>query len=91
MPDSEQSTVSAPPAAPADLSAGSDRPKRSVPPPRHPTHAVDRAFLDLERRRPDVRWDAGGVAYLSGPPPSLADLRAYVAFRLGELPLLTAG
>ncbi|MGW5761414.1 hypothetical protein [Streptomyces tendae] len=90
MPDSEQSTVSAPPTAPADPSTRSGRPKRSVPPPRHPTHAVDRAFLDLERRHPEVRWDAGGVAYLSGPPPSLADLRAYVAFRLGELPLLTS-
>jgi hypothetical protein len=44
----------------------------------------------MERRRPDVRWDAGGIAYLSGPPPSLADLRAYVAFRLDRLPLLTS-
>ncbi|MYV48328.1 wax ester/triacylglycerol synthase domain-containing protein [Streptomyces sp. SID2888] len=60
----------------------------SVPLPSHPTHAVDRAFLSMERRHPDVRWDAGGVAYLGGPPPSLADLRAYVGFRLGELPLL---
>lgn len=74
MPDSEPSTRSAP----------------SVPSPRHPTHSVDRAFLNLERRRPDVRWDAGGIAYLSGPPPALADLRAYVGFRLGELPLLTS-
>ncbi|WP_228993603.1 hypothetical protein [Streptomyces sp. DH8] len=89
MSDSEQSTVSAPSAAPAP-STGPVRPKRTVPPPRHPTHSVDRAFLDLERRRPEVRWDAGGIAYLSGPPPSLADLRAYVAFRLGELPLLTS-
>ncbi|MGW3951114.1 wax ester/triacylglycerol synthase domain-containing protein [Streptomyces sp. NPDC004752] len=44
----------------------------------------------MERRHPDVRWDGGGVAYLSGPPPSLADLRAYVGFRLGRLPLLTS-
>ncbi|MEW1718161.1 wax ester/triacylglycerol synthase domain-containing protein [Streptomyces sp. NPDC093109] len=61
-----------------------------VPPPRHPAHALDRAFLGMERRRPDVRWDAGGVAYLSGPPPSLADLRAYVGFRLPHLPLQTS-
>ncbi|MFJ2708840.1 hypothetical protein ACIO3R_37390 [Streptomyces sp. NPDC087428] len=76
----EQSTRSAP----------SDRPDRSVPSPRHPTHSVDRAFLSMERRRPDVRWDAGGVAYLSGPPPTLADLRLYVGFRLRGLPLLTS-
>ncbi|WP_073949720.1 wax ester/triacylglycerol synthase domain-containing protein [Streptomyces kebangsaanensis] len=63
---------------------------QSVPFPGHPTHAVDRAFLSMQRRRPDVRWDAGGVAYLSGPPPSLADLRAYVGFRLDRLPLLTS-
>ncbi|WP_445529066.1 wax ester/triacylglycerol synthase domain-containing protein [Streptomyces cyslabdanicus] len=64
----------------------------SVPPARsgHPTHAVDRAFLGMERRHPDLRWDAGGVAYMSGPPPALADLRAYVGFRLSELPLLTS-
>ncbi|MFJ3186923.1 wax ester/triacylglycerol synthase domain-containing protein [Streptomyces halstedii] len=54
------------------------------------THSVDRAFLSMERRRPDVRWEAGGVAYLSGPPPSLADFRAYVGFRLSRLPLLTS-
>ncbi|MET9775570.1 wax ester/triacylglycerol synthase domain-containing protein [Streptomyces sp. NPDC006367] len=60
------------------------------PSPVYDTHAVDRAFLAMERRRPDVRWDAGGIAYLSGPPPSLADLRAYVAFRLVRLPLLTS-
>ncbi|MEU5715845.1 wax ester/triacylglycerol synthase domain-containing protein [Streptomyces sp. NPDC020403] len=59
-------------------------------PPGHPTHSIDRAFLSLERRRPDVRWDAGGVAYLSGPPPALVDLRAYVGFRLRQLPLLTS-
>ncbi|WP_329060696.1 wax ester/triacylglycerol synthase domain-containing protein [Streptomyces sp. NBC_01429] len=59
-----------------------------IPSPRHPAHALDRAFLNMERRHPDVRWDAGGVAYLSGPPPSLADLRAYVGFRLPQLPLL---
>ncbi|WP_103502786.1 MULTISPECIES: hypothetical protein [unclassified Streptomyces] len=73
-----------------DLPAPSDRPGQTVPPPRHPTHSVDRAFLKLERRRPGVRWDAGGVAYLSGPPPALADLRAYVGFRLGTLPLHTS-
>lgn len=83
MPASDQSTRSDPADQPVP-------PGRSVPPPRHPAHAVDRAFLDLERRRPDVRWDAGGVAYLSGPPPSLADLRAYVGFRLGDLPVLTS-
>ncbi|MEV5986126.1 wax ester/triacylglycerol synthase domain-containing protein [Streptomyces sp. NPDC052051] len=44
----------------------------------------------MARRHPGVRWDAGGVAYLSGPPPSLADLRAYVGFRLTRLPLLTS-
>ncbi|MFE1483128.1 wax ester/triacylglycerol synthase domain-containing protein [Streptomyces fimicarius] len=106
MPDSEQRTPSAPqptlPTSPTPQSAPptsptpsvpsvpSARSEASVPPPRHPTHSVDRAFLSLERRRPDVRWDAGGIAYLSGPPPSLADLRAYVGFRLGELPLLTS-
>ncbi|MFH9269135.1 wax ester/triacylglycerol synthase domain-containing protein [Streptomyces sp. NPDC017546] len=83
MPDPEQPTLP----APSDRSA---RPPRRIPAPRHPTHAVDRAFLELERRRPDVRWDAGGVAYLSGPPPALADLRAYVGHRLGALPLLTS-
>ncbi|MCX5415978.1 hypothetical protein [Streptomyces sp. NBC_00059] len=83
MPVSDQSARS----LPSDTSV---RPGRSVPSPRHPAHSVDRAFLNLERRRPDVRWDAGGVAYLSGPAPALADLRAYVGFRLGELPLLTS-
>ncbi|MFE4060223.1 wax ester/triacylglycerol synthase domain-containing protein [Streptomyces sp. NPDC059096] len=62
----------------------------SVPSPRHPAHALDRAFLSMERRHPEVRWDAGGVAYLNGPPPSLADLRAYVGHRLPQLPLLTS-
>ncbi|MFD4856381.1 wax ester/triacylglycerol synthase domain-containing protein [Streptomyces atratus] len=66
----------------------SDPSARSVPLPSHPAHSVDRAFLSMERRHPDVRWDAGGVAYLSGPPPSLADFRAYVGSRLGRLPLL---
>lgn len=83
MSDPEQS-------APPDRSAPPLRLDQSVPSPRHPTHSVDRAFLSLERRRPDVRWDAGGVAYLSGPPPTLADFRAYVGSRLGELPLLTS-
>ncbi|WP_069169254.1 wax ester/triacylglycerol synthase domain-containing protein [Streptomyces griseus] len=72
---------------PAGRSAGHDR---SAALPGHPTHSVDRAFLSLERRRPDVRWDAGGVAYLSGPPPALADLRMYVGFRLRGMPLLTS-
>ncbi|MEW2546749.1 wax ester/triacylglycerol synthase domain-containing protein [Streptomyces sp. NPDC047002] len=54
-----------------------------------PTHAIDRAFLSLERSRPDARWDTGGVAYLAGPPPGLADFRAYVASRLAGLPALT--
>ncbi|MFE2292980.1 hypothetical protein [Streptomyces sp. NPDC059452] len=81
--------MSAPPDGPAP-SGRPDRARRSVPSPGHPTHAVDRAFLKLERRRPDIRWDAGGVAYLSGPPPTLTDLRAYVGFRLGGLPLLTS-
>ncbi|MEE1798407.1 wax ester/triacylglycerol synthase family O-acyltransferase [Streptomyces sp. JV176] len=62
----------------------------SVPSPRHPAHALDRAFLSMERRHPDARWEAGGVAYLSGPPPSLADFRAYVGFRLPQLPLQTS-
>lgn len=86
MPDLEQSTQS----EPSRRSTPSARPGQTIPSPRHPTHSVDRAFLNLERRRPDVRWDAGGVAYLSGPPPALADLRAYVGFRLGLLPLLTS-
>ncbi|MFJ2419750.1 wax ester/triacylglycerol synthase domain-containing protein [Streptomyces brevispora] len=86
MPDLEQSTQS----EPSGRSTPSARPGQTIPSPRHPTHSVDRAFLNLERRRPDVRWDAGGVAYLSGPPPALADLRAYVGFRLGLLPLLTS-
>ncbi|MEW2486591.1 wax ester/triacylglycerol synthase domain-containing protein [Streptomyces sp. NPDC048411] len=68
----------------------SDPSAQSVPFPSHPTHSLDRAFLSMERRHPDVRWDAGGVVYLSGPPPSLADLRAYVGLRLGRLPLLTS-
>ncbi|PJM93216.1 hypothetical protein [Streptomyces sp. CB01373] len=62
----------------------------SDPLPGLPTHTIDRVFLSMERRHPDTRWDAGGVAYLSGPPPSLADLRAYVGFRLGRLPLHTS-
>ncbi|WP_405499603.1 wax ester/triacylglycerol synthase family O-acyltransferase [Streptomyces niveus] len=68
----------------------SDPSARPVPLPGRRAHAVDRAFLGMERRHPDVRWDAGGVAYLSGSPPSLADLRAHVGFRLGGLPLLTS-
>ncbi|MFF2060437.1 wax ester/triacylglycerol synthase domain-containing protein [Streptomyces sp. NPDC058200] len=68
----------------------SDPSARSVPFPSYSAHSVDRAFLSMERRHPDARWDAGGVAYLSGPPPSLADFRAYVGSRLGRLPLLTS-
>ncbi|MDQ0792386.1 wax ester/triacylglycerol synthase domain-containing protein [Streptomyces sp. B1I3] len=63
---------------------------QSVPSPRHRTHAIDRAFLSLERTHPDVRWDTGGVAYLSGPPPKLADLRAYVGMSLPGLPMLAS-
>ncbi|NEA39676.1 wax ester/triacylglycerol synthase family O-acyltransferase, partial [Streptomyces sp. SID11385] len=62
----------------------------SVPAIRHPAHSVDRAFLRLERARPDVRWDSGGVAYLSGPPPTLAELRAYVGLCLPRLPLFAS-
>ncbi|MFD3918951.1 wax ester/triacylglycerol synthase domain-containing protein [Streptomyces sp. NPDC058595] len=68
----------------------SDPSAPSVPLPGHPAHSVDRAFLRMERRHPDVRWDAGGVAYLSGPPPGLADFRAYVGSRLRRLPLHTS-
>ncbi|MFD6988462.1 wax ester/triacylglycerol synthase domain-containing protein [Streptomyces sp. NPDC059943] len=68
----------------------SDPSALSVPSPSHPAHSVDRAFLGMQRRHPDVRWDAGGVAYLSGPPPGLADFRAYVGSRLRRLPLLTS-
>jgi diacylglycerol O-acyltransferase / wax synthase len=89
MPVSDQSAQSAQ-STRSTRSTRSVQSDQSVPSPRHPTHSVDRAFLNLERRRPYVRGDAGGVAYLSGPPPTLADLRAYVGFRLGELPLLTS-
>ncbi|MGQ4513063.1 wax ester/triacylglycerol synthase domain-containing protein [Streptomyces sp. DW26H14] len=61
-----------------------------LPPAGRRTHSVDRAFLSLERTHPQVRWDAGGVAYLSGPPPGLADLRAYVGLSLPRLPMFTA-
>lgn len=86
---------SIPPARPApsgqpDHSSESGRTERPDSPPHRPAHSVDRAFLNLERRRPDVHWDAGGVAYFSGPPPALADLRAYVGHGLGKLPLLTS-
>ncbi|RSS96818.1 DUF1298 domain-containing protein [Streptomyces sp. WAC02707] len=53
------------------------------------THPIDRAYLRLEQARPGARWDTGGIAYLSGRPPSLADFRAYVGMRLPELPMLT--
>ncbi|WP_433340104.1 wax ester/triacylglycerol synthase domain-containing protein [Streptomyces sp. CA-253872] len=62
----------------------------SVPALRHPAHSVDRAFLRLERTRPDVRWDSGGIAYLSGPPPTLDELRAYVGLCLPRLPLFAS-
>lgn len=52
-------------------------------------HSIDRAFLNLERTRPEARWDTGGVAYLKGPPPRLADLRAHVRLCSAQLPLLT--
>lgn len=89
MPDLEQSAEPAESVQP-EPPASRERSAPSVPSPRHPTHSVDRAFLSMERRRPEVRWDAGGVAYLSGPPPALSDLRAYVGFRLGGLPLHTS-
>lgn len=95
-PESPQSPEPAEPAQsePSADSAPSVPSERSAPfvpsPRRQPTHSVDRAFLNLGRRRPDVRWDGGGVAYLSGPPPALADFRAFVGFRLGGLPLHTS-
>jgi len=67
----------------------SDPSVQSVPGARRRTHSVDRAFLRLQSRHPGTQWDGGGIAYLSGPPPSLADLRAYVGFGLGRLPMLT--
>ncbi|MCX2968415.1 MULTISPECIES: wax ester/triacylglycerol synthase domain-containing protein [Streptomyces] len=66
----------------------SDPPAQRVPGARQRAHSVDRAFLRLQSRHPDLRWDGGGVAYLSGPPPSLAELRAHVGLRLGRLPML---
>ncbi|MCX4445107.1 wax ester/triacylglycerol synthase domain-containing protein [Streptomyces sp. NBC_01789] len=87
------STEPAPPttSVPSARSAPSGpRPERPAAPRLLPVHPVDRAFLNLERARPDVRWDAGGVAYLSGPPPALADLRAYFGHRLRALPLMTS-
>ncbi|WP_432160110.1 wax ester/triacylglycerol synthase domain-containing protein [Streptomyces sp. NRRL F-5630] len=62
-------------------------PTSSAPALRRPAHSVDRAFLHLERTRPDVRWDSGGLAYLSGPPPTLEELRAYIGSCLPRLPL----
>ncbi|MFC8103404.1 wax ester/triacylglycerol synthase domain-containing protein [Streptomyces sp. NPDC057363] len=53
------------------------------------THPIDRAYLRLERARPEARWDTGGIAYLSGPPPRLEDFRAYVGAHLPRLPMLT--
>ncbi|WP_330237622.1 wax ester/triacylglycerol synthase domain-containing protein [Streptomyces sp. NBC_00525] len=78
------------PSTTAAPSAGTAPPDDSAAPAPVPVHAVDRAFLALERVRPDVRWDAGGIAYLSGPAPGLADLRAYIGYRLAGLPLLTS-
>ncbi|TRV80813.1 hypothetical protein FKN01_05985 [Streptomyces sp. 130] len=94
---SSPSTTPVPPPRPAAPSAGH---RGQTPPPAPPepsrapahlrVHPVDRAFLGLERTRPDVRWDTGGIAYLSGPPPALADLRAYVAYCLRGVPLMTS-
>jgi hypothetical protein len=53
------------------------------------THPIDRAYLSLEQAHPGAHWDTGGVAYLSGRPPSLADFRAYVGTHLPKLPMLT--
>ncbi|MGQ4488354.1 wax ester/triacylglycerol synthase domain-containing protein [Streptomyces sp. SAS_281] len=94
--ESSPSTTPLPPARPAP-SAGHSGETPPAAPPERPSapahlrvHPVDRAFLDLERTRPDVRWDTGGIAYLSGPPPALADLRAYVAYCLRGVPLMTS-
>ncbi|MFE6973093.1 hypothetical protein [Streptomyces sp. NPDC057682] len=96
-PETSATTATPPPAEPhvpsprPDAATGSSpRPERAVPPPHRPTHPVDRAFLGLERGRPDIRWDGGGVVDLTGPPPTLAELRAYVAHRVARLPLLTS-
>ncbi|WP_405812371.1 hypothetical protein OG524_35065 [Streptomyces sp. NBC_01520] len=62
----------------------------SVPSACHRTHSIDRAFLSLERTHPDVRWDTGGVAYLSGRPPEFADFRAYVGMRMDRLPMFAS-
>ncbi|MEU1049355.1 wax ester/triacylglycerol synthase domain-containing protein [Streptomyces sp. NPDC005897] len=53
------------------------------------THPIDRAYLRLAEAHPGARWDTGGIAYLSGRPPSLADFRAYVGMHLPKLPMLT--
>jgi diacylglycerol O-acyltransferase / wax synthase len=54
-----------------------------------PTHSLDRAFLRLQRMRPDAHWDTGGIAYVEGSPPRLEDLRLYVGTNLVTLPMLT--
>ncbi|MFF5338874.1 wax ester/triacylglycerol synthase domain-containing protein [Streptomyces sp. NPDC013181] len=91
---STSSAQSAPPAsAVPPARTGPSGPRPGTAPPGAapvPLHPVDRAFLKLERARPDVRWDAGGIAHLSGRAPALADLRAYIGLRLTELPLLTS-
>lgn len=69
---STPSAESAPPTASVPSARSGDHPRKAAvrPGPDHlPVHPVDRAFLNMERARPDVRWDAGGIAYLSGPPP----------------------
>lgn len=53
------------------------------------THPIDRAYLRLEEAHPGARWDTGGIAYLSGRPPSLEAFRAYVGMHLPKLPMLT--
>ncbi|MGW1184941.1 wax ester/triacylglycerol synthase domain-containing protein [Streptomyces drozdowiczii] len=90
---STPSAESAPPTASVPSARSGDHPRTAAvrPGPDHlPVHPVDRAFLNMERARPDVRWDAGGIAYLSGPPPALADLRAYFGHHLRALPLMTS-
>ncbi|OWA00279.1 hypothetical protein B9W62_39040 [Streptomyces sp. CS113] len=53
------------------------------------THPIDRAYLRLEEAHPGARWDTGGVACLSGRPPSLHEFRAHVDMLLPRLPMLT--
>ncbi|WP_030182761.1 wax ester/triacylglycerol synthase domain-containing protein [Streptomyces violaceorubidus] len=53
------------------------------------THPIDRAYLMLQQAHPGAHWDTGGIAYLSGRPPSLRDFRAYVGTHLPKLPMFT--